>query len=570
MVVVRPRQGLKGGTHLPFTGQRSLNSLAVLGAVLLVGVPVTMLIFAAIRGPFGTLPFESQAYFTLQNLSDALQQGNLGKMARHTFFYVAGAVTLAMLLGFALAWVVERTDLPFAGAFFVAILVPFLLPQGTIVNSWLGHILPRTGSVNVWLRSITGQVDDRGPLDPYNLQTMVLFQGLLLTPIVFLVIAATLRNQNGAMEEASRTAGASHWTTLRRVTAPLLFPGAFTAVVLAIWLTLDSTLVPNILGGASKASLFNFRVWAALNSVDGSFQGYGLASAYAVFGMLALAVLFGIYALTTRHAAKYATVTGNNMRAPKVELGYWFLPTMVFVFGYLGLMWGLPGYRLIRGSIRAGLSGYWSQLSSERFLTALTNSAVIAIGSATIGTLVIVLVAWTVVRSRAGAWKNGLDLLATASLVVPAALAGVAFLLLFFTVKDIPLYGTLIGVTYALAYRLAIPYRITNASMRQIGKDMEEVSATSGASPFTTLRRVTFPILAPAISISWTIFFVFSVRESTLTRYLGFSEPTFGSGVGFVRGGPPGSGAAGTVLSIVFILGAILLVRFLLFRRARL
>ena len=341
-------------------------------------------------------------------------------------------------------------------------------------------------------------------------------------------------------------------------------------MVLAIWLTLDSTLVPTILGGASKVSLFNFRIWAALNSVDGSFQGFGLAAAYAVFGMIALFVLFGIYALSTRHAAKYATVTGNNMRAPKVELGYWYLPTLAFMIGYLGLMWGLPGYRLLRGSMRAGLSGYWSQLTNERFLSALTNSAIISIGSATIGTVVIVLVAWTVVRSRAGAWKNGLDLLATASLVVPAALAGVAFLLVFLTIKDIPLYGTLIGVTYALAYRLAIPYRIANAGMRQVGKDMEEVSATSGASPFTTLRRVTIPILAPAISISWTIFFVFSVRESTLTRYLGFSDPTFGSGVRFVRGGPPGSGAAGTVLSILFILGAILLVRYLLFRKAKL
>ena len=258
------------------------------------------------------------------------------------------------------------------------------------------------------------------------------------------------------------------------------------------------------------------------------------------------------------------------MRSPRQELGYWFLPAVGFVLAYLALTWGVPGYRLVEGSLQAGLSGYWAQLTSSRFLDALFNTAVMSIGSATLGTIVIVLVAWTVVRSRAGAWKNGLDLLATSSLVIPAALAGVAFLMLFLTLREIPLYGSLIGVTYALAYRVAIPYRIANASMRQVGKDMEEVSATSGASPFTTLRRVTLPILAPAISISWTIFFVFAVRESTLTRYLGFNDPTFGGGLGNLRGGPPGAGAAGTVLSILFILGTILVVRHLLFRRARL
>ena len=141
--------------------------------------------------------------------------------------------------------------------------------------------------------------------------------------------------------------------------------------------------------------------------------------------------------------------------------------------------------------------------------------------------------------------------------------------MVFLTFKSLPLYGTLLGVTYALAYRLAIPYRIANAGMRQIGPDMEEVSATSGGSPFQTLKQITMPLLAPAISVSWTIFFVFAMRESTLIRYLGFLEPTVGGGIRYVRGGPPGSQSAGTVISILFILLVILMVRYLLFRRAK-
>ena len=549
--------------------QLPINVVTVVSIVMLVAVPILMLVFSAFRGPIGTLPFESNTYFTTENIYEAFQFGNFNRMARDTIMYVTGSVFLALLIGYVLAWIIERTDFPLPGIWFAAIIIPFLFPERTIIMSWLEYLLPRTGDLNIWLRSILGSTDGRGPIDPYNLYTMVIFQGLMLTPIVFLVLAATLRNQNGAMEEASRTSGASNWATVKSITLPLLFPGVFTAAVLSAWLTIDSTNVPMTLGGASKVSLFNFKIWAALNSVDQSFTGFGLASSYALMGMSTLFILFAAYTFITRQTAKYATVTGNTMRAPKVELGYWFLPTASFLLLYLFLMWGLPVYRLIQGSLRAGLSGYGAQLTDDRFLSAMTNSAIMSIGSATLGTAVVVLVAWIVVRGSKGKWKTGLDLLATSSLVIPAVLAGVAFLMVFLTFKSLPLYGTLLGVTYALAYRLAIPYRIANAGMRQIGPDMEEVSATSGGSPFQTLKQITMPLLAPAISVSWTIFFVFAMRESTLIRYLGFLEPTVGGGIRYVRGGPPGSQSAGTVISILFILLVILMVRYLLFRRAK-
>ena len=552
------------------SGAGALRAAAVLGLLLLVGIPLLLLIFSSVRGPQGVLPFQSAAYFTAENFVQALSHQGLLPTLRDTAFYVGGAVALSLLIAFPLAWFAERADLPFPNALFILVLVPFLLPQGTLVRAWSGYLMPRTGELNVWLRGVLDLPIDRGPIDPYNIQTMVLAQGLLLTPVVFLVLAATLRNLDGVMEEASRAAGASALTTARRVTLPLIFPGAFTAVVLAVWLSLDSTTVPFVFGGQAEASLLNFRIWAALNPPDQSFSGFGLASAFALLAMLLLGLLFGLYAFTTRRAERFATVTGRSARSHRAELGYWSIPAAAFVLAYLALMWGLPGYRLVRGSLAAGLSGYWAQLTNPRFLDALFNSAVMSIGSATIGTIVVVLIAWVVVRSRAGPWRTGLDLLATASLVIPAAVAGVAFLMAFLLVRELSLYGSLAGVTYALAYRVAIPYRIANAAMRQLGAEMEEASATSGASPFTTLRRITFPLLAPTVSISWIFFFVFAVRESTIVRYVGFVEPTIGAGARFVRGGPPGSASAGTVLTFLSILGTILLVRWLIFRWGRL
>ena len=539
--------------------------LSLVALVILVAIPISMLVFTAIRGPMDFLPFEASTFFTIGNFTAALSQDGLLRMVRDTGLYIGGAVLIAFVIGFTLAWLVERTNLPFHNVVFIGVLVPFLIPQRAILNAWLGLVLPRTGDLNILIRRVF-PIEDYGPLSPFNLPAMVIAQGLLLTPLVFLLMVATLRHMNGTMEEASRASGGSGWATVRHITMPLMFPGAFTAVVLAIWLTLDSNAVPSAFAGISRVSLLNFRISSALASFDGTSR-YGLAAAYAVMTMVFLFVLFAVYAYTTRRSSRYATVTGAVTRTPRTRLGRWAVPAVLLVLLYLAAMWGVPVYNLIKGSLAAGLSGYASVLSNGRFWEAARNTGMIAMGSSSIGTIVVVLVSWTVVKSRTRLLKGGMDLLATSSLVVPALLAGVAFLLFYLSVNFLPLYGTVWGVTLALSYRLAIPYRLSNAAMRQIGADMEEASSVSGGSPMATLRRVTVPILAPTVAISWVIFFVFAVRESTLTRFLGFYEPAFNSVRGFSR--DPGTGAAATVLTIVFALGTILLVRYLFLRRVR-
>lgn len=155
-------------------------------------------------------------------------------------------------------------------------------------------------------------------------------------------------------------------------------------------------------------------------------------------------------------------------------------------------------------------------------------------------------------RRRAERLKAPLDLLATSSLVIPAVLAGLAYLLLYLALNGLPLYGTLLGVTLAFTYRVAIPYRLANAALLQIGRDMEGASATSGASPTTTMLRVTAPMMAPAALVAWSVFFFLAVRETSLMRILGFNGPTLAS---FDRNAPT------AVLSILLVLGIIALLR---------
>ena len=70
------------------------------------------------------------------------------------------------------------------------------------------------------------------------------------------------------------------------------------------------------------------------------------------------------------------------------------------------------------------------------------------------------------------------------------------------------------------------------------------------------------------MTVSWLIFFLFAIRETTLLRMLAFYGPTLSSVRTLVR--TPGSGAAGTVVMIILVLTAVVGVRYLIFRSARL
>ena len=126
-------------------------------------------------------------------------------------------------------------------------------------------------------------------------------------------------------------------------------------------------------------------------------------------------------------------------------------------------------------------------------------------------------------------------------------------------------WGTHLGVVLALSFRLAIPYRLTNAGMRQVSRDMDDASASSGAGPLVTLRRVLLPMLLPTIAASWTIFFVFAVRERSIVQYVGYRVRTFTT-MGTLSS-EPGWFAVASLLSIVMVVSVLVVVRYVLLGR---
>lgn len=106
------------------------------------------------------------------------------------------------------------------------------------------------------------------------------------------------------------------------------------------------------------------------------------------------------------------------------------------------------------------------------------------------------------------------------SFITPELILAVSLFLLFikvFRVIGLGTTGQLLGlVTLALAY----PVVIVRARLYSLGKEYEEAAMDLGSSPMQALRRVTLPLLLPAIFASAAIIFAFTLDDFVIVNQL--------------------------------------------------
>ena len=98
-------------------------------------------------------------------------------------------------------------------------------------------------------------------------------------------------------------------------------------------------------------------------------------------------------------------------------------------------------------------------------------------------------------------------------LVIPGLVLGLAIMICYLTIGG-GIYGTMWILLIAYVTRF-MPYgmRFSTISMLQIHKELEESASLSGASWFTTFRRIILPLLKPGLLAGWIYIMIVSVRE---------------------------------------------------------
>jgi multiple sugar transport system permease protein len=201
---------------------------------------------------------------------------------------------------------------------------------------------------------------------------------------------------------------------------------------------------------------------------------------WSVIALLLIWTLFPFYfALVS--SLKYATDTYGNRIIPWVQ----FEPT---------------------------LQSWENMLKLPEIRSALKNSTYIATGAATVATILGTLAAYGIARFRFYRPQNGS---LTTWFLSQRVLPPVIFVTPYFLImRQFHLLDDVKGLILLNAtFNLPFPVIILSQMFREVPIELEEAAQVDGASRFSIFSRISLPLVAPGLVVSWILCLAFSWNE---------------------------------------------------------
>jgi iron(III) transport system permease protein len=494
---------------------------AIAAAIALVAwlalVPLGFMLWQSVLSPQTAT---AASRFTLDNYRTAYAGSDTVRLLANSLQFALGSAALAFSFGTLLAWINERTDTPFKALFFALALVPLIIPGILFTVSWIFLGSPKIGLVNLALQRAFAT--DAVFVNIYSLPGMIWVDGLHYSPMAFLLMTVAFRAMDPALEEQAMLSGATLPQIARRITLRLALPATAAALLILFVRALESFEVPALLGLPVGIEVYTSAIYDAIHAYPSK---VGLASAYGVTLLVITSACVFLNLRIVSRGARYATVTGKGFRPRVMRIGRWRYVTAALFLIYVLLVVVLPFLVLLWSSLQRFYSvptfaalktltfePYRSVLAYPAIGTAIWNSILLALGSATLIMLATSLLCWIVVRTRLpGRWL--IDNLASLPLVFPGLVLGLAIMVCYLALP-IGVYGTVWIMLIAYVTRF-MPYgmRYNTAALLQVHKELEESAAMSGASLGATFGRIVLPLLKPGLIAGWIYIVVVSIRE---------------------------------------------------------
>ncbi len=512
--------------------------------------------------------FRVDGVFTLQNYATVFQ-------AKRNYTALLNSLQLgfftslfSVLLGAPLAWLVTRTNLPFARLFKTLFILPYMIPPFIGAIAWSQLLNRRNGYVNRLAQSILGI---QGYV--FNVNTMpglIWVMALYLYPFVFITVVGALERMDPTLEEAARTCGSRTMKIMKDITLPLVAPSIAGGALLVFASSIANFGIPALIGMQGRVFVLTTMIYSYMHS--GGFKGISMAASLSI---MLMGISVGALLLNNLYLKKkqYTLISGKSMRPKTLSLGRWKIPCFVLACVIVFVTVILPFFSIVLTSLLDawGADITWENLTLRNYkyilfdyrLTrdALKNSFLLAISSATICMILGSLIAYISIKTKI----KGRKLLETISLIpytIPGTVVAIAMILAWSGGFGINLYNTfwILLVAY-VAHYLAFAVRTTSASLEQIHSSLEEAARVSGGSWTTSLKDIVIPLIRPGLVAGWFLIFMPTLRELTMSILLwGPRTVTIGVAVfemqeaGYVQI----SAAFATLLLIIVIAGNLL------------
>ena len=436
----------------------------------------------------------------------------------------------ACLVAAPLAWLVARTDLPYRAVIRALVTASFVTPPFLGAVAWELLAAPNTGLLNQAARHVMGWEEFDYLLDIYTVEGVAFCIGCYTFPYVFTLLANALETIPADLEDASHILGGSGWTTLRRITLPLVLPALLAGTLVAFLQALTLFGTPAILALPAGFHTLTTKTWSLFQVPP---QPNLAAAAALPLLLVTLAVLQLQRWLLGRRS--YVVVGGKNSPPRRVRLGPWTAPALILCLLILMNPVFLPYGALLKTAIVDKLSDplAWSTLTWRHVhfvlwefsgtRLAMVNTLLLGAGAATGVTFIALIVGYLASR-RLVPGARFLPALAMAPIAVPGIVMGVG-LFLVYSRPPFLLYGTLwIMLLGFLTLEMPAGFQQVQAALRGLHIELEEAARIFGASRLTALRQITAPLLRTSIIATWSIVFIGVIRELSATILLATSN----------------------------------------------
>ena len=218
----------------------------------------------------------------------------------------------------------------------------------------------------------------------------------------------------------------------------------------------------------------------------------------------------------------------KRFQPPGILPGFW--PSFSYTVLYLTLLVLIPLSGVFLKAVSVGWTHFWKSVTGPNVVAAYKLSFGASLAAGLISVVIGFLIAWVLVRYDFPG-KSIADALVDLPFALPTAVAGIALSALYaphgwfgapLAVLGIKIAYTQSGILVALIF-VGFPFvvRTLEPIIGELEVELEEASATLGASRLQTLRRVLLPQLVPAILTGAALAFARGVGEYGSVIFIG-------------------------------------------------
>ena len=463
---------------------------------------IGVILFAIIVVPIIRMMF----YITPKAWNNVFSSNQFYTCLLNSFTSTVAATAISIVLAYALAWAINRTNIRFKYIITILITLPMLIPS---ISHGMGLIIlfGNNGFITRLFNS---------PTSIYGFWGVVLGSVLYSFPVAFIMFSDILKYEDQTPYEAADVLGIPKHRQFFAITGPYLRKPLISVIFAVFTMIVTDYGVTLSIGGKFKTLpvlLYEDAV-GQLNYSTGSVIGLVLlVPALAAF-------LFDLFNKDKGNTA-FVSKTYQNKKVVNDIVGY-------VVTGLTSLLVILVIFSFC---VQAFAKSYPSNLSftfkhfqntfSKNGANYLFNSIVIATLTSIVGIAIASATAYLASRVKSK-FSRFLHLMAIVSLAVPGLVLGLSYIIVF---KKTFFYGTIaIMVMVNTVHFFASPYLMIYNAFNKMNENLEEVGHILGIRRLRIIKDVILPQSKYTLIEMFSYFFVNSMMTISAVSFLANSD----------------------------------------------